>query len=160
MTNQATCCYSNKTINSFSSVVTQRRPKPGVDKFLWVKYSIFHIRNKCFLQMSITTLHEKHTHTTILWPSWILSKTTRVRRHQKDKPIGIYWSKRCSGISWAICKSAHWPRHNHKASHLSVFHRLDALPATQQHQSTEKIRHLNSTATANHSGTHKTEFMY
>jgi len=33
-----------------------------------------------------------HTHTTILWPSWILSRTTRVS--QKVKPIWIYWSKR------------------------------------------------------------------
>jgi len=39
-----------------------------------------------------------HTHTTILWPSWILSGTTRVSRHQKGKtrkvkPTWIYWSK-------------------------------------------------------------------
>jgi len=26
-----------------------------------------------------------HTHTIILWPSWILSGTTRVSRHQKGK---------------------------------------------------------------------------
>jgi len=26
-----------------------------------------------------------HTHTTILWPSWILSGTTRVSQHQKGK---------------------------------------------------------------------------
>ena len=37
-----------------------------------------------------------------------------------------------SGISWAICKSALWPRHiTIPASHHSVFYRLDALPATQ-----------------------------
>ena len=40
-----------------------------------------------------------HTHTTILWPSWILSGTTQVIWHQKGKirkvqPIWIYWSKR------------------------------------------------------------------
>jgi len=40
-----------------------------------------------------------HTHTTVLWPSWILYRTTPVSRHQKVKtrkvkPIWIYWSKR------------------------------------------------------------------
>jgi len=40
-----------------------------------------------------------HIHTTILQPSWILSGTTLVRRHQKGKtrkvkPIWIYWGKR------------------------------------------------------------------
>jgi len=38
-------------------------------------------------------------HTTILQPTWILSWTTRVSRHQKGKtrkviPMWIYWSKR------------------------------------------------------------------
>jgi len=37
-----------------------------------------------------------------------------------------------SGISWAICKSAPWPRQiTMPASHHSVFYRLDALPAIQ-----------------------------
>jgi len=40
-----------------------------------------------------------HTHTTILWPSWILSGTAHMSCHQKDKtrkvkPIWIYWSKK------------------------------------------------------------------
>jgi len=34
------------------------------------------------------------THITALRPSWIMSGTTRVSRHQKGKPIWIYWSKR------------------------------------------------------------------
>jgi len=39
-----------------------------------------------------------HTQTTVLRPSWILSGTTQVSRHQKGKnrnvkPIWIYWSK-------------------------------------------------------------------
>jgi len=43
--------------------------------------------------------HTMNTHTTVLWPSWILSGTTRVSRHQKGKtrkvkPVWIYWSKR------------------------------------------------------------------
>jgi len=38
----------------------------------------------------------------------------------------------CSGISWAICKSAPCSRQiTMPASHHSVFYRLDALPATQ-----------------------------
>jgi len=40
--------------------------------------------------------HKAHTHTTILWFSWILSGTTWVSRNQKGKtrkvkPIWIYW---------------------------------------------------------------------
>jgi len=40
-----------------------------------------------------------HTHTTVLRPSWILSRITWVSRHQKVKTrkvkrIWIYWSKR------------------------------------------------------------------
>ena len=37
-----------------------------------------------------------------------------------------------SGISWAICKSAPWPRHiTMQASHHSDFYRLNAIPTTQ-----------------------------
>jgi len=36
-----------------------------------------------------------------------------------------------SGISWAICKSAPWPRHITTPAHHFVFYRLDALPAAQ-----------------------------
>ena len=37
-----------------------------------------------------------------------------------------------SSISWAICKSAPWPRHiTTPASHHSVFYRPDVLPAAQ-----------------------------
>jgi len=47
----------------------------------------------------ITHRHIQYTHITVLQPSWILSGTTRVSRHQKGKtrkvkPIWIYWSKR------------------------------------------------------------------
>ena len=58
-----------------------------------------------------------HTHTPILSLYWILSGTAQVSQHQKGKTsnvksIWMYWSKRVSGsgISWAICKSARWPR--------------------------------------------------
>ena len=39
-----------------------------------------------------------------------------------------------SGISWAICKSAPRPRHNHASIPPLSFCRPDALPAAQQHQ--------------------------
>jgi len=59
----------------------------------------------------------------------------------KVKPIWIYCSKRVSGsgIIWAICKSAPWPRHiTTPASHHSVFYRrMPFLPSSQQRQSTE-----------------------
>ena len=61
-----------------------------------------------------------YTQITVLWPSWILSGTTWVSwqqkgKYRKVKLIWIYWSKRVSGsgISWATCKYAPWPRHNH-----------------------------------------------
>jgi len=62
-----------------------------------------------------------NTNTTVLQPSWILSRTTWVSQHQKGKtrkvkPIWIYWSK--TYITMA-------------ASHHSVFYRPDALPAAQ-----------------------------
>jgi len=63
----------------------------------------------------------------ITWVSWHQKGKAR-----KVKPIWIYWSKSGSGISWAICKSAPWPRHiTTPASHHSIFYRSDALPATQ-----------------------------
>jgi len=63
--------------------------------------------------------------TTVLRPSWILSGTTRVSRHQKGKTNLDLLEQEIvsgSGISWAICKSAPWPRHiTTPASHHSVF---------------------------------------
>jgi len=75
------------------------------------------------------------THTTILWPSWILSGTTRGASTRKVKPIWIYWSKRY----WVAVASAgpyanlHLkPRHvTTPASHHSVFYGSDALPAAK-----------------------------
>ena len=54
---------------------------------------------------------------------------------RKAKPIWILLKQETvsgSGISWAICKSAHRSRQvTTPAPHHSVFYRLDALPATQ-----------------------------
>jgi len=57
-----------------------------------------------YIEVVIISTHmHAHTHTymhtTVLQPSWILSRTTRVSRHQKNKtrkvkPIWIYWNKR------------------------------------------------------------------
>jgi len=65
------------------------------------------------------------THTTILHPSWIMSGATWVSWHQKGETNQDLLEHRIvsgSGISWAICKSAHWPRHiTMPASHHSSF---------------------------------------
>jgi len=100
---------------------------------------------------NLTETHVLHTHrhTTVnLRPSWILSGTTRVRWHQKVKarkvkPTNLDLLEQeivsDSGISWAIHKSAPWPRHiTMRASHHSVFTgQMPFLPPNQQHQSTE-----------------------
>jgi len=61
--------------------------------------------------------------------------TTRVSRYQKGKSNLDFTEAResgCSGISWAICKSAPGSRQiTMPALHQSVFYRPDALPAAQ-----------------------------
>jgi len=63
------------------------------------------------------------------------SETTRVSRYQKVTPMWILLKQETvigSGISWAICKFAHYSRQiNTPAPHHSVFYRPDALPAAQ-----------------------------
>ena len=74
-----------------------------------------------------------HTHTHPF--NGPLSRTTRVSRYPKGKPIWILLKQETvsgSGICWAICKSA--PRSRQittPATHHSVFYRPDALPAAQ-----------------------------
>ena len=76
-----------------------------------------------------------HTHTHTHLFNGPLSRTTRVSRYQKGKPIWISLKQETmsgSGICWAICKSA--PRSRQiitPAPHYSVFYRPDALPAAQ-----------------------------
>ena len=64
-----------------------------------------------------------------------LSWTTQVSQYQKGKPIWILLKQETvsgSGISWAVCKSAHRSRQiTMPVPHHSVFYRPDALPATQ-----------------------------
>ena len=82
-------------------------------------------------QLPHTNSNTTHTHLF----NGPLSRTTRVSRYQKGKPIWILLKQETvsgSGISWAICKSA--PRSRQitmKAPHHSVFHRPDALSAAQ-----------------------------
>jgi len=70
-------------------------------------------------------------------------RTTQVRWHQKGKRTNLDLLEQeivsGSDISWAICKSAPWPRHiTMLASHHSVFTgQMSFLPPNQQHQSTE-----------------------
>jgi len=75
--------------------------------------------------MRTVTIH------TILRPSWILSGTTWVSRHQKGKTNLDFLEQEIvsgSDISWAICKFAPWPR---PASHHSIFTgRMPFLPPT------------------------------
>jgi len=63
-----------------------------------------------------------HTHTTILWTSWILSGTSQVSWHQKGKTnLDLLQQEIASGsgIMCAICKSAPW--HMHTTLQLSGF---------------------------------------
>jgi len=84
-----------------------------------------------------------HAHTTIWQPSRILSRTTQVSWHQNGKTNLDLLEQEIvsgSGISWAICKSAPWPRHiTMPAWHHSIFFtgRMPFLPPNQQYQSTE-----------------------
>jgi len=81
---------------------------------------------------SATTCTHAHTHTrlTALFPG--LPKWAGTR---KGKSIWILLKHETvsgSGISWAMCKSAHHSRQiTTPAPHHSVFYRLDALPAAQ-----------------------------
>jgi len=80
------------------------------------------------------------TQTTVLQPSWTLSGTTRVSRHQKGKTnLDVLEQEivSSSGISWAISKPAPWPKCRHittPASHHSVFTgRKPFLPLSPSH---------------------------
>ena len=64
----------------------------------------------------------------------LLSRTTWVNWHQKGKSFWILMKQEMmggSGISWIICKSASWPRHNHASIPPLSFYRPDAISATQ-----------------------------
>ena len=81
-----------------------------------------------------------HTHNRLLL-FWNLSGTTRVSRYQKGKTRKVKTNLdlleqeivSCSGICWAICKSAPHPRQPHQHPTTRFFYRPDALPAAQPH---------------------------
>ena len=83
------------------------------------------------LDVKMLCTHTRLTHTF----NGPLSRTTRVSRYQKGKPIWTLLKQETvsgSGISWAICKSA--PRSRQittPAPHHSEFYRPYALPAAQ-----------------------------
>jgi len=82
------------------------------------------------------------THTTILQHCLILSGTAWVSRHLKGKTNLDLLEQEIvigSGISWAICKSAPWPRHitTPASHHFSVFTgQMPFLLSSHQCQST------------------------
>jgi len=93
-------------------------------------------------------MKDKHTHTHKHPFNGPLSGTTRVRRYQKDKTNLEFNEARGSGISWAVCKSAPCSRQiTTPAPHHSVFHRPDALPATQPTVSKQRRRTIHITNT-------------
>jgi len=93
-------------------------------------------RLKCTGRPSVANTHT-HTHPF----NGPLSGTTRMSRYQKGKTnLDLLKQETVSGsgIRWTICKSA--PRScqiTTPVPHHSIFYRPDALPAAQQHQSTE-----------------------
>ena len=105
----------------------------GDGKDIWPTKNPSHLYANVLLQ---TKQNKAHTHThNCFSPSWILSGTTKVSRHQKGKTnLDLLEQERVSGsgISWAICKSDPGPRHiTMSASLHSVFYRPDALPAAK-----------------------------
>jgi len=113
----------------------------------------FRLQGSCVHTMCIIYFHwltNRHTHTHPF--NGPLSRTTRVSRYQKGKANLDLNEARDnetlsgSGISWAVCKSAHRSRQITTPAPLhSVFYRPDAIPATQPtaskhwRQSTEGI---------------------
>jgi len=95
----------------------------------------------------INTHTHTHTHTTVLLLFWNITGTTRVSRYQKGKTRKVKTNLDLleqeivsgSGICWAgLYASLHLITDNHaNIPPLSFFYRPDALPAAQQHQSTE-----------------------
>jgi len=101
--------------------------------------------------LTFTNIRHTLLHLLKIWLPWLLkcetanththpfngplSVTTRVSRYQKGKPIWILLMQETvigSGISWAICKSAHRCKQTTTpAPHHSVFYRPDALPVAQ-----------------------------
>ena len=100
------------------------------------KYQLFYTRNDHVYVQIVYHMNSSHTHTrlTALCPGLPRWAGTR-----KVKPIWILLKQEAvsgSGISWAICKSAHRSRQiTTPASHHSDFYRPDALQ-TNNHAST------------------------
>ena len=91
----------------------------------------------CKSRAGTSKLKNTHTHTTVLWPSWILSGTTRVSRHQKGK------TRKVNQYGFTGARDSEWQWHqlgymqictltqtqNHASIPPLIF--LQCLPATQ-----------------------------
>ena len=78
----------------------------------------------------------------------LFSRTSWVSRHQKGKPLWIFWSKRWwggIGISWTICKSfaPHSRQITTAVRHHSVFTgRMPSCHPTSSVKALKEIAHL------------------
>jgi len=136
--------YCQKIKGTCSSFFQKYINCPNITWCLPEKYFFSRIWEGATAPSPMTMNRQTYTHTTILWPSWILSGTTRVSQHQKGKTNLDLLEQEIlsgSGISWTIYKSAPWPTHiTMPASHHSVFTgRMPFLLPNQQRQSTEGI---------------------
>ena len=105
-----------------------------------------HVKNSEWLQLICQMNTDTHTHTRLTAPCPGLPRWAGTR---KVKPIWILLKQETvngSGISWAICKSAHRSRQiTTPAPHRSVFTgRMPFLPPNQQCQSTEGSEYWHS----------------
>jgi len=145
-TSQSSAANTQRQVLTFYSIVTNNRE---AERWQWSidltpHYVIQVIQKRSSQLISWPDIEEikpntlkshAHTHTHAHPFNGPLSRTIRVSRYQKRKPIWILLKQETvsgSGICWAICKSA--PRSRQitmPAPHHSVFYRPDALPAAQ-----------------------------
>jgi len=96
---------TNKLLNThdFPILLTRFIESPP-----WTRHSSGQLWLQCII-IVIECIKHTHMHTTVLRPSWILSRTTQVSWHQKGKTNLDLLEQEIvngSGISWAICNSA------------------------------------------------------
>jgi len=124
----ATCCWCWHTHNHTDSDAAIFSQKTG-DSQISLQYVSPNLSKKSDLEVNVC-LASYWTHIPTKWFIHL-----RVSQYQKSKTnLHLMEQVTVSGsvIIWAICKSAPRPRQKTMpAPHLSVFYKLDALPATQ-----------------------------
>jgi len=93
----------------------------------------------CQSHLENMTDRSDNTHTTVLLLFWDMSGTTRMSRYQTGKTRKVKTNLDLlaqeivsgSGICWAICKSAPYPRQPRQHPTTQFFYRPDAFPAAQ-----------------------------